>query len=151
MNRFLPLLAASAAVLAAAPVSAQETVSGTYDFTTGDIELTIGDNIGVVALYSDGSNLLPDNFSSTTLSPSAANPDSLQFLNATGFQSGTFGIGPVVRPGTASGDLFLEYDIIGGGGLTLSGPLTTVNVPEPASVALLGLGGVTLLGRRRSA
>ena len=66
-----------------------------------------------------------------------------EFLSA-GSVSGVFaGLGDGALVGSFGGmDLFIEY---GDGGVSL----VTVVIPEPMSLALLGLGGMGLLGGRR--
>ncbi|BAM03844.1 autotransporter outer membrane beta-barrel domain-containing protein [Phycisphaera mikurensis] len=130
--------AASAGVAAAA---AAGTASGTYDPSTGEVVLSVGDGLGVVALGSRSGRLLDPG--PVTPTPSQADDAVVAFFDAGGLRVGAYDLGPVVQPGTPASDLGLSFTPLGG-----TTTLTTLTVvPEPGAAGLLAL--ATLVLRRR--
>ncbi|MEM1108958.1 MAG: PEP-CTERM sorting domain-containing protein [Planctomycetota bacterium] len=71
----------------------------------------------------------------------------IAFFSATGLPSGTFSLGPIVTVGTPVGDLGFSFTPVGGE--TTVAPIAVI--PEPATLVLIGLGGLALAGRRKHA
>lgn len=135
----------TAALALEADLSSAMAASGKYDPSTGKIVIEIGSGVGVVGLESlTGGDLVPTNLTDA-LAAAQATSDTIAFFSASGLPTGVFALGAIVKPGTSVGEL-------GFGFTPLGGSLTTVAlevVPEPTTLALLGMGGVALLGRRR--
>ncbi|MEM9420381.1 MAG: PEP-CTERM sorting domain-containing protein [Planctomycetota bacterium] len=150
------LIAAIPACAIAASASAN--ASATYDRETGDLTFNIlaPNAVQIVGLTSVGNfdtNATPGSLTlfngavSTTDAHLQFNEDTIAyFFGANNFyDAGSFEIGPVLATGLTQNDLNFEYT--NANGATVSGDVSIV--PEPGSFALLGLGGLALLRRRR--
>jgi len=145
----MKFVATAIIIAAATSVGAHaQTASGTYDPSNGQIVVTIGENIGVLGLEAlEGDVLRPASLSDALGAAAQADSGTIAFFNPTGLASGTFDLGAIVTPGTPVANLGFSFTPINGD--STQGQLTVI--PEPASLALLGLGGLTLLRRRRTA
>lgn len=148
-NLGFPGTAASRAAVASGEegdVSAM-TASGTYDPATGAVVVEIGTGVGVVGLESlAGGTLVPTNLTDA-LAASQATADTIAFFGAGGLPAGEYDLGFIVRPGILVEDLGFGYTPIGGD-FTATG---LVVVPEPTALAVLGIGGLAAMTRRRHA
>ncbi|XAL98912.1 PEP-CTERM sorting domain-containing protein [Phycisphaeraceae bacterium D3-23] len=128
----------------------------TYDATTGDLTFSIFGQVQLIGVESIGNVRPGEAAGSLTLFGGAVNADATQFdENSIAyffganqfFDTGEFEIGTVLATGLTESDIVFEY--AGADGQSVSGQV--IVVPEPGSLALLGLGGLALLRRRRAA
>ncbi|MEM9420382.1 MAG: PEP-CTERM sorting domain-containing protein [Planctomycetota bacterium] len=134
--------------------------SATYDRETGELTFDIlaPGTVQIVGLTSVGNfdtNATPGSLTlfngavSTTDAHLQFDEDTIAyFFGANNFyDAGSFEIGAVLATGLTENDLNFEYT--DASGATVSGQV--IVVPEPGSLALLGLGGLALIRRRRAA
>ncbi|XAL98913.1 PEP-CTERM sorting domain-containing protein [Phycisphaeraceae bacterium D3-23] len=148
------LLVALPACAIAAAASAGDAAVATYDATTGDLIFDINGQVQLIGVESIGNVRPGEAAGSLTLFGGAVNADATQFdENSIAyffganqfFDTGRFEIGPVLATGLGESDITFEY--AGADGQSVAGQV--IVVPEPGSLALLGLGGLALLRRRR--
>lgn len=140
-----------------------------YDFQTGEVSITPqGQNILSFNLQSNGaftggfdqSELIPDtaniasalvdNTDSAVGWVSALTAANIGYSGATASDPASIGV--ILQAGLQQQDLdatLTAQNWAGPGGASGEFMTSVINVPEPGSLALLGLGGVALLRRRR--
>ena len=162
----------SAHVASASAVSAATTIGVpgdnkidfVYDPSTGDLKFSIDNQtltttggqasfVSSLTIQSISGQLKGDQasaaFKGGTGVTTTANLLASALTNAPGFTEG-FDIGNVLAtgltPAQLTGDLTVKYQVLNGGSLKAG----DIVVPEPTSLALLGLGAASLLARRRT-
>ncbi len=138
-------VAEPSALFAAESSLAQGTAAGTYDITTGEITFELGANIAVIGIEALAGELLPENLTGE-LAATQATSTVIAFSDIGGLEVGVFDIGNIIPVGTAVTDLGFGFAEVGGP--FIQSTLTVI--PEPTAAAVLGLGGLTLLRRRRN-
>lgn len=127
-----------------------------YDTTTGELTFNIFGDVQLVGVGSTGNFDTDEVPNALTLFGGAVDADPLQFDENSiayffgagqAFDQGSFNVGAVLATGLGEADLSFEYTPVGGS--TTQG--VVVVVPEPGSLALLSLGGLALVRRRRAA
>jgi hypothetical protein len=130
--------------------------SATYDATTGELTFNIFGDVQLVGVQSNGNfdtGVTPGSLSlfggAVDADPLQFDEDSIAFFFGAGqaFDQGSVNIGAVLAAGLSESDLTFEYTPVGG--TTTQG--SVVVVPEPGSITLLGIAGLALVRRRRSA
>ena len=128
-----------------------------YDVVTGNTWIENADaTINTIELFTDGSTLVIDTGAVGNLNGSAPNDlnsSALQYFVSSGLPTGESLIGQILPGNLTEGDVVLGTNLLfrfaRAGEAPQSGVVTLI--PEPTSIALLGLGGLALLRRRRAA
>ena len=172
MKKFTAL--ALVAGLAAATGAQAQPYDLTYDASTGELSMTIFGNIINYTLESTDSIFLEDDALTASthqrfvgffysggvpLAPIGTGSSTSKVLGESnssynGPQSGTFSLGLILPAGLSEADFLAVADkeatyVVAQG--TAKQNWNLVYVPEPTSLALLGLGGLLVARRRRSA
>ena len=121
-----------------------------YNGITGEIYFANADaSINLLQLHVDPGLLTITNAANYfAVAPNVDDGQALQFFAASGLPTGEHPVG-LISPGAAltqGQNVFFRYQRPGG---TLQDGTITTIIPEPTSIALLGLGGLALLRRRR--
>ena len=127
-----------------------------YDYATGKVWIETADaTINTIELFTDGSTLVIDTGAVGNLNGSAPNDlnsSALQYFVSSGLPTGESLIGQILPGNLTEGDVVLGTNLLfrfaRAGEAPQSGVVTLI--PEPTSIALLGLGGLALLRRRRA-
>jgi hypothetical protein len=133
-----------AAVAADAPAG---TAAATYFAATGKVVLDIGSGIAVVGFgTSGGTNLANDSLLQGT-PPLQKDADVVAWFNIAGLPVGISDVGNALKPGLTQAQIGFSYTPIGLDTVTV--PVTVVPVPEPATLAIMGLAGVLAASMRK--
>jgi hypothetical protein len=132
--------------LGSASASAQSVIAA-YDAVTGNVSMDVSGPITVIGIGVPGQTLMLTGVAGDVGSdgPIQDTDESIAWFNANGLAEGVWDVGNIVTPGTDIGLLEGSYTIKGGDTVALT------IVPEPATMALLGIGGLALIRRRRAA
>ncbi len=130
------------------------TAAATYDYATGELILEIGDKVAIVGF--ETSSL----FDTAATAPKAGSADAAQFdskvlafftTDAVGLPQGTFSLGNVLPAGLSADDIKFGYSPVGEDNIPTAVTFLNVNVPEPSTMILLGLGAIGFVSKRRRA
>ena len=140
-----------AAVLVPGIANAQPVA--TYDFATGEIIFDQFDGVTAVRLFSDAGNLIP-NVGEGLGYPLTERTETLySWLDfGAGVTGDGLSAGNIVAPGTPGSDLSFDYKLGLIAPITVGEIITINDVPEPATLAIAGVGilGMFVSRRRRS-
>ncbi len=136
----------------AAGASAQVTagtVDASFNPSTGEVFAEVGSNVAVFGFedLTGDAGLLPSNLSSGGLAATQATATVIAFSDIGGLPEGSFTLGSIFPIGSAASDIGFGFSEVGGP--FIQSTLTVI--PEPTTAAVLGLGGLALLRRRRAA
>ncbi|MFP4144664.1 MAG: PEP-CTERM sorting domain-containing protein [Phycisphaeraceae bacterium] len=122
-------------------------VTAEYDAETGEVTLTVTGDVTGIRLGSPATQLMQAFAASAIDGEAAVQADSeiLAWHDEQGFAEGTYELGQIVTPGTDYDESLLFAYTPGEGGV---GEMALI--PEPASLAMLGLSGLLLVRRRRT-
>ena len=120
-----------------------------YDAATGELILDLGEGVIAAAIVSelDLLDITALDTSTTLGEASQTQADALAFSDPAGLASGSFRLGNLLDAGLSLGDLG-NFGVSFAGAGTDGFARVTV-VPEPATLAMLAAGGLSLLTRRR--
>lgn len=125
-----------------------------YDYSTGNIVFKeLANPIGLTIRSASGKLLGDGGLNIGQLYDKALAPNALAWSNFGGFGTGPHTAGLVVAPKTPASDLTFEF-VAGFGSPVATGTVSVINnIPEPATIAMAGLGAIGLVAaaRRRNA